>query len=178
MKNPIRVSKRYHVGRSVALGASLLLGLVNGAIGRAATVPDFEREIRPIFTAHCVKCHGAEKSQGGLRLDSASGAFLPTDSGVPAIVPHKAAESELLSRVSAEDADLRMPPEGDPLSVAEVEVLRRWIAAGAVWPEEKAAPKHWAWVAPTTPQLPQVQNEAWLRNPIDRFVLALSLIHI
>ena len=172
MKNLLHFGRRRVVGRFLALGVGLLGVFANGAMGHAAAVPDFEREIRPIFTAHCVKCHGAEKSQGGLRLDSAAGAFLPTDSGVPAIVPHKAAESELLSRVSAEDADLRMPPEGDPLSVAEVDVLRRWIAAGAAWPVEKAAPKHWAWVAPTTPQLPQVQNEAWLRNPIDRFVLA------
>ena len=171
MKNPLRPSNRFYFGRIVTLGLSISIGLATGAISSAAE-PDFEREIRPIFNAHCVKCHGAEKSQGGLRLDSAAGAFLPTDSGVPAIVPHKAAESELLSRVSAEDADLRMPPEGDPLSVAEVDVLRRWIAAGAAWPAEKAAPKHWAWVAPKTPQLPPVQNEDWVRNPVDRFVLA------
>ena len=171
MKNPLRSSKRIYFGRIITFGLSISIGLATGAISGAAA-PDFEREIRPIFTAHCVKCHGAERSQGGLRLDSAAAAFLPTDSGVPAIVPHKAAESELLSRASAEDADLRMPPEGDPLSVAEVDVLRRWIAAGAVWPAEKAAPKHWAWVAPKTPQLPPVQNDAWVRNPIDRFVLA------
>ena len=171
MKIPVVVPKRFHIGRFVAFGASILCGLANGANSRAAA-PDFEREVRPIFKAHCVKCHGSEKSQGGLRLDSAAGAFLPTDSGVPAIVPHKVAESELLSRVSAEDADLRMPPEGDPLSVAEVDVLRRWVAAGAVWPVEKAAPKHWAWVAPQAPRLPEVHDLARFRNPIDRFIQA------
>ena len=171
MKNPLRVAKRYRLGRLIALGIAMLIGLVNAATSLAAA-PDFEREVRPIFTAHCVKCHGADKSQGGLRLDSAAGAFLPTDSGAPAIVPHKAVESELLNRVSAEDADLRMPPEGDPLSVAEVDVLRRWIAAGAAWPAEKAAPKHWAWVAPQSPQLPEVKDGVWVRNAIDRFVLA------
>ncbi|MBA4015680.1 MAG: hypothetical protein C0483_00685 [Pirellula sp.] len=173
LRNPAIRERRCRPGRRfliVCIG--ILVPFGNGVTASAAAAPDFEREVRPIFSAHCVKCHGAEKSQGGLRLDSAAGAFLPTDSGTPAIVPHKADESELLSRVSAEDADLRMPPEGDPLSVAEVDVLRRWIAAGAAWPAEKAAPKHWAWVAPTAPKLPRVQSEAWVRNPIDRFILA------
>ena len=138
----------------------------------AAEPIDFERDVRPIFKAHCVKCHGAEKSQGGLRLDGAAGAFLPTDSGTPAIMPGKTDESELLRRVASEDAAERMPPEGDPLSVAETSTLRRWIAAGANWPAEKEGPKHWAWVPPARPPEPQVNDAAWCKNAVDRFVLA------
>jgi hypothetical protein len=177
MRNWFSVSRRRFPATTI-WAATFSLGFfaadLSSTIARAAPPPtvDFEREVRPIFTARCTKCHGTDKSQGGLRLDSAAGAFLPTDSGMPAIVPHKTDASELLARVSAEDADVRMPPEGDPLTVAQVDVLRRWIASGAVWPAEKAAPKHWAWVAPERPEMPTVQDTAWSRNAIDRFVLA------
>jgi mono/diheme cytochrome c family protein len=149
------------------------LGLpLNGIAWAAEPAVDFERDVRPIFASRCAKCHGPEKSQGGLRLDRREPAFGPTDSGTAAIVPGKADESELLRRVTSEDDADRMPPDGDPLTVNEVATLRAWIAAGAAWPVDKTETKHWAWTAPVRPELPHIADAAWARNPIDRFVLA------
>ena len=154
--------------------ACLFVALVwGGRVAAPAAEPiDFERDIRPIFNARCMKCHGPEKSQGGLRLDRKQLAFGTTDSGSPALVPGKTDESELLRRVTSEDDGERMPPEGDPLTSTQVTALRSWITAGAAWPDDVAEKKHWAYVAPQRPDLPKVQNETWAKNPIDRFVLA------
>jgi hypothetical protein len=88
------------------------------------------------------------------------------DSGLYAIVPGKVEESALLSRITASDEAERMPPEGKPLSAAEVETLKRWIAAGAKWE------KHWAFVPPQRADLPSASRPDWSQNPIDRFILA------
>jgi mono/diheme cytochrome c family protein len=141
------------------------------AIAAEETV-DFEREIRPIFAARCLNCHGPEKSQGGLRLDLKRHAFGPTDSGTPALVAGKTDDSELLRRVTSEDDGARMPPEGDPLTVNQVAALRRWIAAGAPWPADREGPQHWAWRAPQRPAAPEVRDAAWSKNALDRFILA------
>jgi len=138
----------------------------------AVDAVDFDRDVRPIFVARCLTCHGPEKSQGGLRLDLKRHAFGPTDSGTPALVPGKTDESELLRRVTSEDESDRMPPEGDPLTVTQTAALRSWIAAGSPWPDDALnEKKHWAYVAPQRPALPAVKNEAWIKTPIDRFVL-------
>jgi len=152
----------------------LVVGCIESTVvARAAEETiDFERDIRPIFAARCLSCHGPEKSQGGLRLDLRRHAFGPTDSGTPAIAPGKADGSELIRRVASEDEADRMPPEGDPLDVNQVAALRRWIAAGAPWPVEKETPQHWAWRTPRRPALPEVRDIAWAKNPLDRFILA------
>src|SRR5690349_841970 len=67
----------------------------------------FEKHIAPIFAAHCIKCHGPTKQQGGLRFDSASGALRKGDSGEPAILPANPAASEVLRRVTNEDESTR-----------------------------------------------------------------------
>ena len=133
---------------------------------------DFERDIRPIFATRCLTCHGPEKSQGGLRLDLRRHAFGPTDSGTPAIQAGKIEKSELLRRIISEDDSDRMPPEGDPLTVTQVAALRRWIAAGAVWPADREGPQHWAWIAPQRTTPPVVPNPAWGKNELDRFIVA------
>lgn len=158
--------------RALSIVCSLLF-LVESSIAAAAEpVVEFERDVRPIFASHCLKCHGPEKSQGGLRLDRRELAFGPTDSGTPALVAGKVDESELLRRVTSEDESERMPPEGDPLTINELATLRTWIAGGATWPADRAEKKHWAWTAPVRPELPKVSDDQWAKNPIDRFVLA------
>ncbi len=138
--------------------------------------PDFSGEIAPLLARHCIRCHGADEAQAGLRLDGRQRAFQGGDSGAT-IVPGKSGGSLLIDRVASADPDVRMPPAGEqPLAAAEIDLLRRWIDAGAAWPEdadgEKRSHPHWAFHAPIRPEVPAVRNEAWARGPVDRFVLA------
>jgi len=127
---------------------------------RPATPIRFERDIQPILS-RCVQCHGPDKAKAGLRLDSLKGATARLRSGHRAIVSGKPDESVLLERVTAEERTQRMPPRGDRVTAAEVEKLRRWIAAGADWPE------HWAYRPLKKLEPPSV---AGVTHPIDRFV--------
>jgi mono/diheme cytochrome c family protein len=134
------------------------------------------RPARAILAGRCTRCHGAEARKGGLRLDRREHALAGGDGG-PAIVPGRREDSPLLDRLTEPDPDLRMPPEGPPLTAEEVEQVRRWIEADAPWGEGNAAeaqspPAHWAFRTPTRPEVPAVRSADWPRNPIDRFVLA------
>lgn len=130
---------------------------------RAAPV-DFNRDVRPILAAHCYACHGPDEKarKAKLRLDDRDSAI---EKG--AIVPGKAAESELVARVSTDDADLRMPPAGKKpaLSPQQVDVLRRWVAEGAKYSE------HWSFAKLARPEIPEVRApKSEVRNPIDAFI--------
>ena len=135
--------------------------------------PSFSRDIKSILSNRCVRCHGPDAAarQGGagegLRLDTFAGATADLG-GHAAIVPGNPAASEVLRRITADDPDTVMPPPeaGPPLKAAEVERLRRWIAAGATYEP------HWAYVPPQRPEVPAVNEGDWPRNDIDRFVLA------
>jgi hypothetical protein len=129
---------------------------------------DFNQEIRPILSDNCYACHGPDESKRAskLRLDLESGAKADLG-GRAAIVPGKPDESELVRRITAGEARLRMPPlhSGRTLSSVQIDQLRRWILEGARWQA------HWAFVPPQRPALPEIRNADWARNPIDRFVL-------
>jgi hypothetical protein len=129
---------------------------------------EFNRDIRPILSDRCYACHGPDegKRKSKLRLDTETGAKADLGNHF-AIVPGDPAASELVRRITAPDVR-RMPPSyaAARLSNAEIDTLTRWIAQGAVWQ------KHWSFVPTRRPDLPQVQYSAWLRNPIDSFVLA------
>src|SRR5262245_19163596 len=113
--------------------------------GRSVADDDYTRTVRPIFAAHCVKCHGPQKQRGGLRLDQPVAALKGGDSG-PAIVPGKAADSPLLRRVGSRDRDERMPPTGEPLSREQIAALRAWNDQGAKSSAAVVDPlaDHWA----------------------------------
>jgi hypothetical protein len=132
--------------------------------------PDFSREVRPILARHCFKCHGPDDKarKAKLHLEGRAAALQGGKSGLPAIVPGKADESELVRRIFATDATELMPPPAvkNPLSERDKQVLRRWIAAGAEYQQ------HWAFVRPRQAPLPPVRQADWPRNPIDSFVLA------
>jgi mono/diheme cytochrome c family protein len=134
---------------------------------------DFERQVRPIFVAHCVQCHGPDEASGGLRLDRGGDALAGGDSG-QTIVPGKAAQSYLLERVQAKDEAERMPPDGEPLSAEQIAVLARWIDAGAHWPgaEKRVDPRlaHWSLQPVVRPAVPTIGEEN--TAPIDRFIRA------
>nr|WP_082407660.1 DUF1549 domain-containing protein [Verrucomicrobium spinosum] len=144
----------------------------------AASEVDFARDVQPILQRHCVKCHGPEESNGGLRYDHKQGAFAQADSGAHAIVPGKVEESALLKRVSSSHKDEQMPPKGGRLTPQEVAVLRTWIAAGAIWPDspgaaeraDVAASRHWSFQPLSHPVVPEVRDRDWSRTPVDRFL--------
>lgn len=142
---------------------------------------DFETHVRPLLVQHCAKCHGATVQKNGLRLDARHAAFKGSDNG-PVIVPGKAHESELFRRITTDVPEERMPPEGEPLKTSEIELLRRWIDAGANWREtdyDRAAahdPRldHWAWQPVQKTSSPVLPSDLELRaaNDIDRFIMA------
>lgn len=132
---------------------------------------NFRTDVQPILAQRCYRCHGPDQSQGGLRLNRRDAAFAELESGGHAIVAGQPDESLLLARVSSTEDGVRMPPEGKPLSVEQVRVLREWIAAGANWQD------HWAFEPVRRPAPPPVDDEKWNHNPIDQFVLSKLSAH-
>ncbi|MFP6766908.1 MAG: PSD1 and planctomycete cytochrome C domain-containing protein, partial [Planctomycetaceae bacterium] len=161
--------------------SALLLGLLAGPL-TAAPPLTFEGDIRPIFKAHCLECHGDTKELKG-ELDLRLRRFLVSggDSGT-AIVPGNPAASILLKRVSTGE----MPPgkESRKLTPAQLDVIRRWIAAGAVTvgPEPKTLARgfqftdqdrsYWAFQPIRRSSPPPVKTPAEIRNPLDQFTQA------
>ncbi|MEL6712167.1 MAG: DUF1549 domain-containing protein, partial [Planctomycetota bacterium] len=159
-----------------------LLGVASGAlaadVGPASTgeaggaapeeapdeAVDFARDVRPILSDRCFTCHGPDAGTrtAGLRLDEREAALAELGTGARAIVPGDVEESELIYRVTSDDAFDRMPPPhaGDALSADEVATLERWIAAGAQWGD------HWSFVPPRASTPPRADVA-----PIDAFVL-------
>ncbi|MFM8617901.1 MAG: PSD1 and planctomycete cytochrome C domain-containing protein [Opitutaceae bacterium] len=147
-----------------------LLSVAFGLTALAIAAPvDFAREIQPLLASRCYDCHGPAKDKGGLRLNEAKHARQGGESGEPAIIPGRSADSLLLQRVLTTDEEDVMPQKGPRLTAAEVALLRRWIDEGAVWPENL---RHWAYEKPQKAAPPAVRDDAWPLNPIDRFVLA------
>jgi len=146
----------------------------------------FEKKVRPLLAERCHSCHSADtKPAGGLRVDDRNGLVTGGNTG-PAIVPGNVEKGNLLRRVANADAKRRMPPEGEALTPEQVAVLSKWIQDGAAWPGSnipatlgKARPEyeqlrksHWAWQPLSKPAIPDVRDQAWPRDPIDRFILA------
>ncbi len=131
---------------------------------------DFDRDIRPVLSDKCFVCHGpdAANNKSKLRFDTEAHAFADLGNGRRAIVHGDTRQSQLVRRISAENAALRMPPvySGLKLSRQEIDRLTQWIAEGAVWG------RHWSFIPPKRPATPVVKNASWARNPIDFFVLA------
>jgi mono/diheme cytochrome c family protein len=149
----------------------------NGMEAQTRTV-EFKRDIEPIFRANCIGCHGEKKASGQLRLDVKTLAMKGGING-PAIVPGKSGESRLVWRLLGAGGEQRMPLGGEALKPAQIELIKRWIDRGALWPDADPSqiskaeiPTHWAFVAPRRPATPAVKNGDWARTPIDRFILA------
>ena len=126
---------------------------------------DYGRQIQPILAKRCYACHGPDKSEGGLRLNDKEAVFSPLESGKQALAAKDLDASELYRRVTSRDEAIQMPPEGDPLSDAQIELIRRWIEQGAEWKE------HWAFVPPNPQPPPSVKDRQWVSNSIDAFIL-------
>src|SRR5712692_190003 len=144
----------------------------------AAEQVDYIRDIKPILAKNCYECHGAQKQRSGLRLDTAAAILKGGDSG-PGIMPGKSGASKLIKAVTGTDDTKLMPPREPRLSVIQVGLLKAWIDQGARAPAAEVPQqstggdvKHWAFQQPLRPNVPAVKHAAWVRNPVDAFILA------
>src|SRR5262245_10152879 len=148
---------------AICLAASLGLfaTLLDGAVVHLASAQDrridFLRDVEPILRANCYQCHGAKKSSAQLRLDDKELAMKGGISGA-VIIPGNSKDSRLMKRVLGETDEARMPLGGATLKPSQIELIRKWIDQGALWPEGERAsgrageqgnslPRHWAYVA-------------------------------
>lgn len=149
---------------------SVLLGLCVASVVSAQSAVEFNRDVRPILSNNCFLCHGPDKAarKGDLRLDNDLNAYEDRGEGVRVIVPGKPAESELYQRLITHDPTKKMPPAKTNKTVTEKEVavIKSWIEQGGQYQ------KHWSLLPPRRAELPAVKNPAWVRNPIDRFILS------
>src|SRR5262245_33089380 len=143
----------------------VIVGLTAGSFlsvsGRADDPPavDYNRDVRPILSNRCFKCHGPATQQSGVRLDSLQHAIKKD-----AVVPGKPGDSLLVEKIAAMSDEDRMPPAeaGPRLSAKEVDILKKWIAGGATY-----AP-HWSFVPPVRPAVPTASD--WAKSPIDAYI--------
>ncbi|QDU89972.1 Planctomycete cytochrome C [Pirellulimonas nuda] len=167
------------VGRAAMAFALAGWCFVAGAAAAEAVVhkerspdgPDYSTEVRPILAQRCFACHGPDEAarQGGFRLDLRDSATAPADSGETPVAPGDPGKSEILQRLAAEDASLRMPPLETHKSVTaeEIELLSRWIAAGAPWGG------HWAF-EPLRTTASGGSIDGFIQSELDKHALALS----
>ena len=162
-----------------------ICGVLVLAVNAAETHPGspleptfFADQVRPILAERCFGCHGPEKQESNYRLDVRDVAMRGGDIGTPIHIG-SAEQSPLIEYVSRADESLAMPPEGEgePLSDVQIDTLRRWIEAGAPWPDElagtagKLTTDHWSF-QPIANLTPPTTDSNWPRNAIDQFVFA------
>jgi len=159
---------------SAACGSTAVLW---AAAAEPAPAVDFQRDVRPILSDNCFACHGPDEAtrEADLRLDTRDGAFSErppagrsTRPRGPAVVPGDLDASLLVERINHTDALRRMPPEVSQKSLSDDQIatLTRWVEQGAPWDE------HWSFAAIDRPAPPEVEDETWGRDPLDRFILA------
>lgn len=146
-----------HVIRRLVVGCGL-----TSLLGTPALAVDFARDVLPILAHRCRKCHGSDRAEGGFRLDSREAALRGGENG-PAVTPGKSDASRLISRITSNDPDARMPPGDAPLPDREIEVLRAWIDAGFAWDVNAEA-------KPYAMQLREVRPPPGEGHPIDRLL--------
>ncbi|HZN60550.1 MAG TPA: DUF1553 domain-containing protein [Planctomycetota bacterium] len=136
----------------------------------AADGLEFGRDIRPVLAKNCYACHGpdAAERKAGLRLDTREGSRAVLKSGNRAVVPGDAGGSELVRRITAANAEDRMPParSGKTLTAADVATLTKWVEQGGNYTT------HWAYVHPVKAPVPSVRQGGWPRCALDAFLLA------
>ncbi|MEZ6148351.1 MAG: DUF1549 domain-containing protein [Planctomycetaceae bacterium] len=148
--------------RLVMLAAFLI---VNLSTAWAEPTLEYNRDVRPILAEYCFACHGPDSAsrKADLRLDQREAAI-----EVGALVPGDIDNSQMIARILSDDPDELMPPPEikKSLSAEQINILKRWVTDGAEYQP------HWSLIPPTRPEFPAVQNQGWVKNPIDAFVLA------
>ncbi|QDS91485.1 Planctomycete cytochrome C [Roseimaritima multifibrata] len=168
-----------------------VLGIICGASASvsAAEGSFFADQVLPLLETHCLDCHSEDAGEGDLRLDSPQAALRGGNSGEPLIVPGDSQRSYLLARITTSDSSRRMPPESDPLSDAEIEVLRKWVEDTASWQpfldsQQTEKSDHWSFQPIHRPPVPSRTGKAEAGKadagkPIDAFVDSkLDLAHL
>ena len=131
---------------------------------------DFNFHVKPIISDKCFACHGPDekKREANLRLDTEEGLYQLTEDLNSYVINKKNPEkSELLRRIFHENKSISMPPPESNLILTDHEksILEKWIIQGAEWK------KHWSYIKPILPSVPEVKNKDWVNNPIDNFIL-------
>lgn len=161
--------------KSSLLLCVLVIGLgtsaVSGAELAAAPQVDFHREVMPILSRHCARCHTSGKHEGGLSIENRQKLLTGGDSG-PALVVGKSETSLLIDLVSGRDPERVMPAEGRKLTADEIGTLRRWIDQGAPWEEglSLSAFPTARWEPRRVELPPAPAGAAVAANPIDRLL--------
>lgn len=127
---------------------------------------NFNRDIRPILNKNCTACHGGVKQAGDVSFIYREQVLGKGKSGRPTVIPGNPKASELIARVTSHDPGYRMPLNEPPLHPEQIALLKRWIKEGAAWED------YWAFVPPKPQTLPTVQQQEWVRQPLDHFILA------
>ena len=127
---------------------------------------DFSRDIRPILNQSCASCHGGVRQKSGVSFMFREEALAIGKSGRRTVVPGDPDHSELMARLTSKDPEVRMPYHAQALPPDQVALMRRWIKEGAKWSD------YWAFVPPKPQALPGTKNRQWVREPLDRFILA------
>jgi len=166
MKSPLRASLLALALTSISVSAPAnpAPAAAPAAAATTAAAPgvDFIRDVQPIFENKCLECHNPGKIKGKLLMDTAEALLKGGDTG-PGLVAGKPDDSEIIKRVVLpEDHDDIMPPKGKPLNAKEIDVLRRWIAGGAQWPQGLAlqykTPEQRKAIADLQKKLPQLKH--------------------
>jgi hypothetical protein len=160
--------------RPFALLPILCLAVASASAAGAAPASkvEFNRDVRPILSDTCFKCHGFDKGarKADLRLDVRDEALAPRhgDNPMIPIVPGDPGRSAIWKRIITTDKDDLMPPPDSHLvlSDAQKDTIKRWIEQGAEYQP------HWAFLPVKQPPVPTPKKAGWVRNPIDAFVLA------
>jgi hypothetical protein len=171
--------------RWFGIGCAVAL-LAGSVLVRAQTIPpasaaadaqvDFVRDVQPILERSCYECHGRSRGRASLRLHTPDFILKGGNSGPP-IQPGNSRRSQMYLRLIEPDEEDRMPLDADPLPPEEIAIIQAWIDQGAAMPSGASTDfsdvdEHWAYVKPSRPDPPLVRTPAWVRTPIDAFVLA------
>ncbi len=166
---------RLALGLAVSFAVLAALGLAQPAQPRVDE-KFFAEKVAPIFKKNCVQCHNPDKARGGLDLGTRASTLSGGEKG-PAIVAGDSAHSLLTKMIRGPMP--KMPRMADLLADADVEAIAHWIDGGAPWPKELALAKSkhkgpwWSLQPIVKPTPPDVKNQAWIKNEIDRFILAM-----
>lgn len=170
--------------------AAMCVVRIASAVSPTIADDTFRNEVAPLLAQACGSCHGPTDAESGFRIDLREQAIAGGDSGLAGIVPGDAVASELFVRVASDDEEVRMPADGEPLTAEQQQVIRRWIEAGAPWPDDLAslesmlptptspatsAPTHWAFRPLARPSVPDL--DVATDNPIDAFIAAILHEH-
>ncbi len=173
-----RKSRRLQGVHQNGLGLGLVLLLFSGttdvALGQTGSSLSFEQHIQPILERNCGSCHGPQSHRSGLVTETMDSLFQGGALDGPAIIAGRSAESPLMLRLRGERQP-SMPLGGNPLSADEIDRIARWIDQLAPSEDDRGEQEDqpgWPWTRLKEPEVPQVENQRWVTNPIDAFILA------